>query len=425
MADPKPLSRDQLAKFLPDNEAIRRFERLFAVAGDLLPSDVTTLYRLSQEASIDAGLANTRATEASDSLQRIARSLEVMASNPRYEMPRSFQVDYLDFDGTPPHVDQPRRVAWNDTDDTLNLHHLGGVIQQIGLETYLRFQNNTLSTITNGSSVGLEYVGGVTSDEVVPYIADGTMPTLNIIGVATQDIAPGEYGRATVWGRVRDIDTTGTPYGEVWAKGDVIYPSPTVVGGLTNLKPTAPDVCIPIAVVVVLDATLGAIFIRPTIEQEENFGAFSDLTDQAIAAIYTPQAITFNTTDATRGISIGAPASRIVSATSGLYSFLFSLQVTSNSASTKTVYIWARINGVDVPNTMRETTITGAATTLAAAWGYILSMQPADYFELMFASDSTSVQITHNVAQVGATGTAAFARPATPSAILTVSHVAQ
>lgn len=425
MADSKPLSRDQLAKFLPNNEAIRRFERLFAATSDLSPADITTLYRLSQEASIDAGLANTRAAEASDSLQRIARSLEVMASNPRYEPPRAFPVDYLDFDGTPPLAAVPRRMAWNDTDDTINIHHIGGVTQQVGLETYLRFQNNTLSTITNGSSVGLEYVGGVTSDEVVPYIADGTMPTLNIIGVATQDIAPGEYGRATVWGRVRDIDTTGTPYGEIWAKGDVLFPSPAVAGGLTNLKPTAPDVCIPIAVVVVLDATVGAIFIRPTIEQEENFGAFSDLTSQAIAAIYTPQAITFNTTDATRGISIGAPTSRIVSGASGLYSFLFSLQVTSGSASTKTAYIWARINGVDVPNTMRETTITGSATTLAAAWGYILSMQPGDYFELMIASDSTSLQITHNVAQVGATGVATFARPATPSAILTVSHVAQ
>lgn len=425
MADPKPLSRDQLAKFLPDNEAIRRFERLFAMAGDLLPSDVATLYRLSQEASIDAGLASTRAAEANDSLQRIARSLEVMASNPRYEMPRSFPVDYIDFNGTPPHANIPRRTSWNDQDDTLNLEHTGGVTQQVGLETYLRFQNNTLSTIPNGSSVGLEHVGGVTNDNVVPYIADGTFPSLNIIGITTQDIAPGDYGRVTVWGRVRDLDTTGTPYGEVWAQGDVIYASPSVSGGLTNFKPTAPEICIPLAVVVVLSSTVGALFVRPTIEQEENFGAFSDLTDQAIAAIYTPQAVTFNTTDASKGMSIGAPTSRIVSATSGLYSYAFSLQVTSNSASTKTVYIWARINGVDVPNTMGETTISGAATTLVAAWDYIFSMLPTDYFELMIASDSTAVQITHNAAQVGANGTAAFARPATPSAILTVSHVAQ
>lgn len=425
MADPSPLTRAQLARFLTDNESIRRFERLFVQVGDLLPADVQTLYRLSQEASIDAGLANDRATEAQDSLQRIARAMEVMASAPPYQLPRSFPVDYIDFDEEPPHADTPRRIVWNATDDTLNIHHTGGVTQQVGQEAYVRFSNNTGATIPNGTAVGLDYVGGATTDDVVPFQADGSVPVLNIIGVTTQDIPDGEYGRATVAGRVRDIDTTGAPYGETWAQGDVLYPSPAVPGELTNMKPTAPQACIPIAIVVVLDAVNGAIQVRPTIEQEENFGAFSDLTDQAIAAIYTPQAVTFNTTDFANGITIGAPTSRIVSGTSGLYNFQFSLQVTSTSASVKIVYIWAKVNGVDMPNTMGEITIAGAATTVVPAWNYLFSMQPGDYFELIVAADSTSIQLTHNAAQVGADGTAAFARPATPSAVITATHVAQ
>lgn len=79
MSDPKPLTRDQLAKFLPDQEAIRRFERLFAVAGDLTPTDVAALYRLTQEASIDASVADTKATEALGALNRIANSLELIS----------------------------------------------------------------------------------------------------------------------------------------------------------------------------------------------------------------------------------------------------------------------------------------------------------------------------------------------------------
>jgi len=79
MADPKPLTRDQLAKFLPDAEAIKRFERLFAVAGDLTPTDVAALYRLSQEASIDAGIADAKANEALGALNRIANSLELIS----------------------------------------------------------------------------------------------------------------------------------------------------------------------------------------------------------------------------------------------------------------------------------------------------------------------------------------------------------
>lgn len=421
MADPKPLSRDQLAKFLPDNEAIRRFERLFAVAGDLLPSDVATLYRLSQEASIDAGIANTKAIEAQDSLKRIARSLEVMASNPQYQMPRSFPVDYIDFNASPPHTDMPRRAVWNQSDDTLNLHHSDGVTQQVGQELYARITNNTGSLIPNGTALGIDPL----TNSYVQFIADGTLSPITIVGVTTQDIPDGTQGRITVWGLVRDIDTTGTPFGETWAAGEVLYVSSTIPGGFTNFKPTATALSMPIAQVITVDASTGSLFIRPTIEQSEHFGIFSDLTTQTIAAIYTPQAVTFNTTDFDGGISIGAPSSRITSITSGLYNFQASMQLTSNSASVKKLFAWARINGADVPNTVVEYTISGSGTTAVPSFNYVLSMLPGDYFELMIAGDSTSLSLSFSAAQVGANGTAAFARPATPSVILTVTHVAQ
>ena len=77
MADPKPLTRDQLARFLPDQEAIRRFERLFAVAGDLTPTDVATLYRLSQEALIDANSASAKAQTAIDALAQIVQDAAI------------------------------------------------------------------------------------------------------------------------------------------------------------------------------------------------------------------------------------------------------------------------------------------------------------------------------------------------------------
>lgn len=33
MSDPYPIRRDQLARFIPDNETILRFERLFQIVG--------------------------------------------------------------------------------------------------------------------------------------------------------------------------------------------------------------------------------------------------------------------------------------------------------------------------------------------------------------------------------------------------------
>lgn len=43
MADPKPLSRAQLAKFLPDHESIRRFEQMSAIVQQLAPDVINEL----------------------------------------------------------------------------------------------------------------------------------------------------------------------------------------------------------------------------------------------------------------------------------------------------------------------------------------------------------------------------------------------
>lgn len=62
MADPKPPSRAQLAKFLPDAEAIRAFEKLFEQAGDTTPTDVLEL----------SYLANTLRARIPNDVQRLA-----------------------------------------------------------------------------------------------------------------------------------------------------------------------------------------------------------------------------------------------------------------------------------------------------------------------------------------------------------------
>ena len=64
MADPTPLSRNQIAAFVGnDPEAIRAIERLFVVAGQNTPADLTAITQLVIDASIDAGAAaNTAET---------------------------------------------------------------------------------------------------------------------------------------------------------------------------------------------------------------------------------------------------------------------------------------------------------------------------------------------------------------------------
>lgn len=327
--------------------------------------------------------------------------------------------NYIDFNTDAVFTNQMARLGWNSVDETLNLGMANGVTQQIGQEYYARVANTTGVTIPNGTVVGF---AGATTDALLvePYLADGSHPTLYILGVMTHDLPDsGDKGYCTVWGFVRDLDTSA------FAAGDILYASPTVAGAFTNVKPTAPDNVVPVAACIVSHPTAGVIFVRPTIEQQQYYGTFSDTTKQLLSAIYTPQAVTFNTTEVALGVSRGTPTSRIVTSVSGFYNFQFSAQISSSNANTKKLWIWPRINGVDIPDSNSEITLAGSGTVLVPAWNWTASMNANDYFEIMWAADDVGAELVSIAAQTGANGTINFARPAVPSMILTVTQIQQ
>lgn len=307
--------------------------------------------------------------------------------------------------------------SWNTVDATADLTMEYGVTQQIGMETYARVGNTTGVTIPNGTVVGF---AGATPEALLvsPYIANGTVPSLYLLGVMTHDLPDsGQKGYCTTWGFVRGLNTSA------FTPGDILYASPTTAGALTKVKPTAPNNVTPVAACITSSATAGVIFVRPTIEQQRYYGVFSDTTTQTPVAAYTPYAMTFNTTDFALGFSRGTPTSRIIAPTSGLYNFQFSAQLTSSNASAKTFWIWIRKNGVDVPNTGGEVSITGNDTDIVASWNWVVSMSANDYLEIMYASSDVAVSIAAHAANTGANGTPTFARPAVPSVILSVTEV--
>ena len=387
------ITRNQLAKFLPDPESIKAFEKLFANTQDITPETVILLTQLIQEAGLYAGVADQKGNQ--------GISAQLVA-------------DYVDFNKSAPHSAKVGRMTWNAQDDTVNLHHSGGVTQQVGLESYILVNNNTGATLTNGTAVGFSGASGYI--EVDKYIADGSMPSLYAIGVLTQDIPNGSTGRVTVFGNVRDIDTTGTPYSETWAVGDILYASPTVAGGLTNVKPTAPSVSVPLAAVVSVGVS-GSIFIRPTIEQQKYYGSFSKTTSQTPAAINTAYAITFDNAAVSNGVVIGGTTSRIIVSHSGLCEFNAAFQLASSSASIKNVWLWFRKNGVDVANSAFKVSLESNSALSTPSRSMFFSLAVNDYIELMWAADSTAVTLTPYTST-------AFA-PAAPACILTVEQVQQ
>lgn len=319
----------------------------------------------------------------------------------------------------------PGTLAWDPVAQTLELGMPYSITQQIGMEYYAPVYNSTGSTITNGTVVGFYGTGVGDTLGCSPFIANGTLPTIYVLGVMTHDLTNLSSGYCTVFGFVHSLNTTGSSVGETWLIGDMLYASPTTAGKLTKVKPTAPNNVVPVAAVTTVDATNGAIFVRPTLQMQSYYGVFSDSTTKTATAIYTPQAITMNTTNSASGVALGTPTSRVVINNAGLYNFQFSLQLASSTGTVKNIWIWPRINGVDVTNSNTQLSISGSGTTMAPAWNFVLSMTAGQYFELMFAVDDVTFTIPASAAQVGANGIATFARPAMPSIILTVTQVQQ
>lgn len=310
------------------------------------------------------------------------------------------------------HTPQLGSLSWNNNDGTLDLGLEYGVVQQIGLEYYVRVQNSTGVTIPNGTVVGFAGVGAGNVLSVAPYLADGSQPSLYILGVMTHDLPDsGEIGYCSIWGHVRNVNTSA------FSVGDILYASPTTAGGFTNVKPTAPDNVIPVAAVLSVHATEGEIFVRPTIEQQQYYGEFTKTTDATPAAINTAYALTFDSTEIANGISIGTTTSHIVVAQSGLYQFDATVQLTSGNSSAKNIWIWFRKNGTDVPNTARIVTMDINGGYIPASMAQFFSLAANDYIEIMYAASDTNV-IIDNVAAT------AFA-PAAPAVTLAVTQVQQ
>jgi len=318
---------------------------------------------------------------------------------------------YLDLLKDAAYTNQESRIGWNDVDKTVSIGMDYGVVQQVGEETYARVRNNTGVTIPDGTVVGF---AGASVDalHVAPYLANGSTPSLYILGIMTHDLPDsGEKGYCTTWGFIRELDTSA------FNAGDVLYASPTVAGGLTNVKPTAPNNVIPIAACVVSDATNGVIFVRPTIQPMQYYAVIDKTTDQTPAVIDTAYAITFDSVQIGNGVVIGTPASRIVVPQSGLYRFVATIQLTSGSSSAKNIRFWWRKNGVDIPNSTRIVTSDLNNGYVPIAITAPISLNANQYVELMFAADSTSVVID-TVADT------AYA-PASPAVILEVTQVQQ
>lgn len=146
-------------------------------------------------------------------------------------------------------------------------------------------------------------------------------------------------------------------------------------------------------------------------------GLFFSTTGQTLSAIDTATAITLPITYLSNAVYVDSTyTSRVYCSVGGIYNFQFSGQLVSNSSNAKQVYVWIKRNGTTIGYTTHQYTLSGSNEHMAVEWNFNIDMQAGQYLELIWAADSTDVEM-----EVSA---AASPHPGIPSAVLAVNFIA-
>jgi hypothetical protein len=143
--------------------------------------------------------------------------------------------------------------------------------------------------------------------------------------------------------------------------------------------------------------------------------SYFDTTTQTNSGANQVNLFRYNSVETEFQITRGTPTSKIFVNNTGVYNFQFSAQLDKTGGGASVVYIWPRINGINVPNATTKVVIDGPNNEIVPAWNFVLIMKAGDYFELAWQSSDTAVVI---LAEAAASNYSAI-----PSIIMTVTWV--
>jgi len=229
-------------------------------------------------------------------------------------------------------------MYWDQDEETVAII-LNGSTTKVGEDIFFQVKNQSGSTIPKGTAVRFDGVIGASGRvKIVPFIANGSNPSIYFLGVTYEAIANGADGKALFNGKIRGVNTTA------FAVGDILYASPTVAGGFTTTKPVAPNNIISVAAVL-SSGVNGILLVRPTIGSNINNDEGVKITTPTTGDLLQLQAsglwenksvndagiVTLNTNQTITGIkSFGSNALQVASDGAGSFPTVIR-NITSNS----------------------------------------------------------------------------------------------
>jgi len=203
-------------------------------------------------------------------------------------------VNEINFDITPASVvGGAGSLSWNSDDNAKTLQLIGNNNVELRLTQESYYRVKASSAITKGNVVMLTGTLGSSGGlQGAPATGLTASTGYYILGIAKESAALNGWIYVQSFGEVKGIDTSGTPVGETWVNGDVLYYNPSVTGALTKNIPTAPNAKVQVAAVVHADNTNGILFVRPTFEPTLN-----DLSNVYAPSPANNDLITWDSTD--------------------------------------------------------------------------------------------------------------------------------
>jgi hypothetical protein len=148
-------------------------------------------------------------------------------------------------------------------------------------------------------------------------------------------------------------------------------------------------------------------------------GAFYDVTTQTISNIAEPHKVPIGNTTVSSGVSLSN--GNIVVSTTGTYQIQYSIEFTNSDNANHDIYVWLRINNIDVEDTASQFTIhskTGFTPgKLVAVTPLVTPLTSNETLQIMWTADNTSVAVTTLPAQTTPTV------PRTPGVIVYVNQI--
>jgi hypothetical protein len=178
---------------------------------------------------------------------------------------------------------------------------------------------------------------------------------------------------------------------------------------------------------VVTDNTTDQLWKMPTstLGVKNYYGSFYHDTTLTVASASVAYSMSFNQQYAVpSGISTsGSIKDKIKIDNTGIYNIRVSAHIHKSTTSTAAMNIWLRKNGTDIAFSNTEVVLSGSFTStlvgssnneVSFAGNWQVSSTAGDYYQVMYAADSTNIAITTYTPVVG---------PSIPSAKIEVSRV--